>query len=267
MTAAKDLAGRMAVVSGAGSGIGFALAVEAAALGMKVLALDVDTARLEVLAETLASSGAEVRTAVTDVSDPDAVGAVAADAMAAWGPAALIGGNAGIEFAGRTWEMTPAQWRRLQGVNLDGVFHLVHAFLPAAIADGRPAHVLLTSSVGGLSSGAGQAAYIVSKHGVRVLGECLRADLAETGHPIGVSVLLPGPVRTSIFTDAVATGTSGDDLRASLAAMLDEHGSAPEEIARLAFDAVKSDRFWVHPHGELSAAFIATQHEELVSGL
>ncbi len=265
MTAAADLKDRLVVVSGAGSGIGAALAREAVARGMKVLALDVSAERLSALVESL--PGAEVRTAVVDVADSDVVAAAARSAIEVWGPAALICGNAGIEHAGRTWDMTPAQWRRLQGINVDGVFHLLHAFLPATIADGRPAHVLVTSSVGGLSSGAGQAAYIVSKHAVRVLAECLRADLAETGDPIGVSVLLPGPVRTSIFTDATATGDAGAGLRESLASMLDEHGSAPEEVASLALDAVEAGRFWVHPHPEFSAAFIDGQHQELVGGL
>lgn len=265
MTAAADLKDRLAVVSGAGSGIGAGLAREAVARGMKVLALDIAADRLATLADAL--PGDAVRTAVVDVADADAVAAAATDAVAAWGPAALICCNAGIEHAGRTWDMTPEQWRRLQGINLDGAFHLLHAFLPATIADGRPAHVLVTSSVGGLSSGAGQAAYIVSKYGVRVLAECLRADLAEAGHPIGVSVLLPGPVRTSIFTDATATGDAGAGLRDSLAAMLAEHGTEPVEVATLALDAVEADRFWVHPHPDLSAAFIDTAHQELLSGL
>ncbi len=265
MTAAADLKDRLAVVSGAGSGIGAALAREAVARGMKVLALDVSAPRLVALEASL--PGAELRTAVVDVASADAVAGAAAAAVAEWGPAALICGNAGIEHAGRTWDMTPAQWRRLQGINVDGVFHLLHAFLPAAIADGRPAHVLVTSSVGGLSSGSGQAAYIVSKHAVRVLAECLRADLLETGHPIGVSVLLPGPVRTSIFTDATATGDSGEGLRDSLASMLADHGSAPEDVASLALDAVEADRFWVHPHPDFSAAFIESQHAALTAGL
>lgn len=264
MTAAADLAGRLAVVSGAGGGIGAGLAREAVSRGMKVLALDVDTARLAALAGSLPHDA--VRTAVVDVADAEAV-AAASEATAAWGPAALICCNAGIEFAGRTWDMTPDQWRRLQGINVDGAFHLLHAFLPATIADGRPGHVLVTSSVGGLSSGAGQAAYIVSKYGVRVLAECLRADLVEAGHPIGVSVLLPGPVRTNIFTDAAATGTAGEDLRSSLAAMLAEHGTSPDEVAALALDAVERDQFWVHPHPDLSSAFIEAQHLELVGGL
>ncbi|WP_182481446.1 SDR family NAD(P)-dependent oxidoreductase [Nocardioides immobilis] len=153
MTAAADLAGRLTVVSGAGGGIGAGLAREAVSRGMKVLALDVDAARLAALAGSLPRDA--VRTAVVDVADAEAVAAAASEATAAWGPAALICCNAGIEFAGRTWDMTPDQWRRLQGINVDGAFHLLHAFLPATIADGRPGHVLVTSSVGGLSSGAG----------------------------------------------------------------------------------------------------------------
>lgn len=265
MTARADLAGRLAVVSGAGSGIGAALATEAVARGMKVLAMDVDTARLEALRDELGEDC--VLTVTTDVSDPAAVAAAAKEAVEAWGPAALVCCNAGIEFAGRTWDMEPAQWRRLQGVNVDGAFHLVQAFLPATIEDGRPAHVLLTSSVGGLAPGAGQAAYIVSKYAVRVLAQCLREDLAEAGHPIGVSVLLPGPVRTNIFTDATAAGDSGEGLRGALASMLDEHGTEPRDVAVLALDAVEADRFWVHPHPDFSAAFIDAQHTELSSGL
>lgn len=265
MTARTDLAGRLAVVSGAGSGIGAGLAAEAVARGMKVLALDVDADRLAALESSLGADN--VRGAVVDVSDPVAVARAAREAIDAWGPAALVCCNAGIEFAGRAWDMTPAQWRRLQGVNVDGAFHLVQAFLPSTIAEGRPAHVLMTSSVGGLAPGAGQAAYIVSKYAVRVLAQCLREDLAEAGHPIGVSVLLPGPVRTNIFADATAAGASGEGLRGSLASMLDEHGTDPREVAVLALDAVEGDRFWVHPHPDFSAAFIEAQHEELAGGL
>lgn len=268
-TTALDLRGRVAVISGAGSGIGEGLARHAAEhLGMLVVVTDVDEARADAVAAAITAAGGAAIARRVDVTDPADVKAMAGEVVGEHRAPALLVCNAGIEQTGRVWETDPAQWARVQDVNVNGAFALMRAFLPSMIEDGRRGHVLCTSSVGGISIGSDQAAYLVSKHAIRVLAQSLAADLEAASADIGVSVLLPGAVRTRIFEDAATTGTkASEEFRQALLTHLAEDGLTPAEVAALTFEALLAGRFWIHSHPEMSRQVLTGHTADLLGGL
>ncbi len=191
-----DLAGRMTVVTGGGSGLGRSLAIACARRGMRVLLADVDEDSLGATAALLARPDT-LRLRV-DVSRPDEVAGLAELAYREAPDVALLFNNAGVASGGWIWETTPEDWQWLIGVNLMGVVHGVQSFVPRMIRQGRPAHIVNTSSAAGLLSVPAGSAYCATKHGVVTLSECLHHELKMKGAPIGVSVLCPSFVQTGI---------------------------------------------------------------------
>jgi NAD(P)-dependent dehydrogenase (short-subunit alcohol dehydrogenase family) len=189
-----ELDGKVAVVTGAASGIGLALAERFAAEGMRVVMSDVDAARLE---QAAASIDGEVEHLRADVSRREDVEALAARATERFGAVHVLCNNAGVTRPGRGWEFTREQWEWVLGVNLWGVVHGVNAFVPAMIDRGEPAHVVNTASLSGLLAWPQLSLYATTKAAVVGFSESLALDLRAEGAPIGVSVLCPGPTRTS----------------------------------------------------------------------
>lgn len=197
MAGLEVLEGRVAVVTGAASGIGLATTEAFIAAGMRVLMTDRDEERLAEHAERLATGG-EVRSLVLDVTDPDAVERAADAAVEHFGKLHVAMNNAGIVAGGNSWEMPLPEWRRVVEVDLWGVIHGVHAFVPRIIASGEPGWVVNTASMAAVTTIAGIGPYTASKHGVLGLSDGLRAELREAGAPIGVSVVMPGMIRTGL---------------------------------------------------------------------
>jgi len=198
MAGLEALEGRAAVVTGAASGIGLAVTEAFLASGMRVLMTDRDEERLAEHAERLASAGGEVRSRVVDVTDPDAVERAADAAVDEFGKLHVAMNNAGIVVGGDSWELPLSEWRRVVEVDLWGVIHGVHAFVPRIIASGEPGWVVNTASMAAVSTIAGIGPYTASKHGVLGLSDGLRAELQAAGAPIGVSVVMPGMIRTGL---------------------------------------------------------------------
>ena len=197
MVGLEVLEGRVAVVTGAASGIGLATTEAFVAAGMRVVMTDRDEALLAEHAERLASRG-EVRSLVVDVTDPEAVERAADAAVEHFGKLHVAMNNAGIVAGGNSWEMPLPEWRRVVEVDLWGVIHGVHAFVPRIIASGEPGWVVNTASMAAVTTIAGIGPYTASKHGVLGLSDGLRAELREAGAPIGVSVVMPGMIRTGL---------------------------------------------------------------------
>src|SRR5262245_31371803 len=198
MAGLEALEGRAAVVTGAASGIGLAVTEAFLASRMRVLMTDRDEEQLAEHAERLASAGGEVRSRVVDVTDPDAVERAADAAIDEFGKLHIAMNNAGIVVGGNSWELPLSEWRRVVEVDLWGVIHGVHAFVPRILASGEPGWVVNTASMAAVSTIAGIGPYTASKHGVLGLSDGLRAELKEAGAPVGVSVVMPGMIRTGL---------------------------------------------------------------------
>jgi NAD(P)-dependent dehydrogenase (short-subunit alcohol dehydrogenase family) len=240
--------GRLAVVTGAGAGIGRALAHQMADLGLNVLAIDRDVRAAQETVDAL-SSGVSARAVGVDVADADQMAACAADAREEFGQAAVLFNNAGILRAGSVLSTTDDEWALAWNVNVMGVVNGIRAFVPDMIDAGLPAHVVNTASIGGLVNAPGVASYVATKHAVVGLTENLRDELAAegAGH-VGVSVLCPGGVSTQIWATANSAATPADELsRGVLDAMSQPRPeqATPEQIAQLAVNGVRDQQFWI----------------------
>jgi len=262
----QELAGRVAVVTGAASGIGKALAERFAAEGMHAVLVDVEAGPLAVVAEALRAAGTEVEAAALDVRDAAALEALAAKCEQRFGGAHVLCNNAGVASGGRTWEIDAEEWDWVLGVNLVGVVNGIRAFVPGMIARGEPGHVVNTASIAGLTCPPFMAPYNVTKHGVVALSETLRADLAAVQAPIGVSVLCPGWVRTRIHeSDRNKPGFDPTRVEADptlyplrdLVRSFIEDGMGPEDAADHVVAAIRAEQFWIRTHPEMEAGIAA----------
>jgi len=262
----QEFAGRVAVVTGAASGIGKALAERFAAEGMHLALADIEAEPLAAVTESLRAAGSAVEAMVLDVREGAALEALAAKCAERFGGVHVVCNNAGVASGGPTWEVTPEDWDWVLGVNLVGVINGVRAFVPGMIARGEPGHVVNTASVAGLTCPAFMAPYNVTKHGVVALSETLRADLTAVQAPIGVSVLCPGWVRTRIHeSDRNKPGydPNGTEENPAMTPLRDlvrdmiESGIGPDEAANHVFAAIRADRFWIRTHPDMESGVAA----------
>jgi NAD(P)-dependent dehydrogenase (short-subunit alcohol dehydrogenase family) len=194
----EHLEGRTAVVTGAASGIGLSVVEAFLTEGMRVVMADVDKDRLESHASRLADQGALVRAVVADVRDPDAVDRVGVVAIESFGHLHVAVNNAGIVNRGFSWELSLEDWHRVVDVNLWGVIHGIRSFVPRILASGAEGHVVNTASMAAVLALDRLGPYTVSKHGVLGLSDVLRAEFEKMGAPVGVSVVMPGLIRTGM---------------------------------------------------------------------
>jgi NAD(P)-dependent dehydrogenase (short-subunit alcohol dehydrogenase family) len=249
--------GQVAVVTGGASGIGFALARRFAREGLAVVLADIERGALDRAVAELRAEGVQAHGHTTDVRDPESMEALAHEVWKRDGRVDVLCNNAGVATFGRIADQTLSDWEWVLGVNFWGVLHGIRAFLPKLQAAGRPAHIVNTASLAGLANGPLFAPYFVSKHAVVSLSECLQLELVAESSPIGVSVLCPGFVRTSIMDSSRnrESGPSDDEQRARPgAAQLEQvmragitSGMDPGEVAEKVVAAVRDGRFWVLP--------------------
>jgi NAD(P)-dependent dehydrogenase (short-subunit alcohol dehydrogenase family) len=224
-------AGRVAVVTGGASGIGYALAAAAAGRGLHVVLSDVRADALDAAAARLRESGAAVTPVVADVSQPADIDRIARTAFAL-GSVQLVCSNAGIVVLGRAWELSAADWERVMGVNFMATVHLARVFVPRLIEAGLPAWLLVTGSMASVTARPGISPYVAAKHALLGLCESLNHELADAGADVGVTLLLPGKV---------ATGMSREDHPDAI---------TPDKVARVAFEAVAQCRPVAFTHAD-----------------
>ena len=255
--------GKVAVVTGAASGIGLGMTEALASRGMKVVMADVEEAALMREAERLTRANFEVDPQLADVSSYDSVERLASAAKARFGKVHVLCNNAGVSGAtgGGTpiWAQDEAEWDWVMGVNFRGVVNGLRAFVPGMIAHGEEGHVVNTSSILGLTTGAGSI-YGVSKHAVTRLTEGLYQDLKAANAKIGATVLCPGMIATNIITsarnrpDALKDAAAPDAARSQAVAAMDARfkslGMAPREVGEKVADAISNDQFYVLTHAE-----------------
>ena len=260
----KQFRDRTAVITGAASGIGLELARRAATEGMNLVLADIEFARLEAAATTLNLPAARLLLQKTDVSREDDIVALADAAFQRFGKVHLLCNNAGVGLTRVTWEHSTADWQWVLGVNLWSVIHGIQHFLPKMLAQGDEGHIVNTSSVAGLLSTPGMAAYNVSKHGVVTLSETLFGELAAAKASVGVSVLCPAWVPTGIHESSRNRPDRFGNAApaAGLSAAYEERmGQAVKsgrltaaDMASAVFDAVGEQRFYVIPHRKINNA-------------
>jgi NAD(P)-dependent dehydrogenase (short-subunit alcohol dehydrogenase family) len=194
----ERLQGRTAVVTGAASGIGLAIVEAFVMQGMRVFMADVAEEGLRTAAARLSDQGGDVRWMVADVGDQDAVERLARAVVDQFGELNVAVNNAGIVNRGNSWELPLAEWHRVIDVNLWGVIHGVRAFVPLILASGEEGHVVNTASMAAVLPVERLGPYTVAKHGVLGLSDVLRLELEAIEAPIGVSVVMPGLIRTGM---------------------------------------------------------------------
>jgi NAD(P)-dependent dehydrogenase (short-subunit alcohol dehydrogenase family) len=272
----KEFRGRIAVVTGAASGIGRALAERFAAEGMKVVLADIEEAALAKTEGELKAQGAAVLAVPTDVSKASQVDALARTTIDHFGAVHVLCNNAGVTgtFC-PSWERTLGDWEWVLGVNLWGVIHGIHTFLPLMLEQGSEGHVVNTASMAGLVSLPGASGYGITKHGIVALSEALHHELTLSGAHVKVSVACPGWVNTQLADSERSRpaelqpdpdpppqsplwGAIEQRIRELIVA-----GLAPARVAECVLDAIRNERFYVLTHPEWND-LIRTRMSEIV---
>jgi NAD(P)-dependent dehydrogenase (short-subunit alcohol dehydrogenase family) len=252
----KDLRGRTAAITGAGSGLGRAMALAFAREGMKVASADVDQAGLDETASLLGA--ASLLTMRVDVSREMDVQAFCERVEKPF----LVCNNAGVSPLGAVWESSVGDWQWILGVNLWGAIHGVRAFAPRLIAQNE-GHIVNTASVAGLISPPGSGAYNVTKHAVVALSESLHHDLRERNSAVGVSVLCPAYVPTGISSSernrpaGLSMGAKSEITKAKEANLKKAVAAGrltADDVANAVVKAVKDDRFYILTHPRIKGA-------------
>ncbi len=251
----EHLEGKVAVITGGGSGIGRGIASACADAGMRIVIADIEATAGERVANELRERGAEAIAVRTDVTDRAALDELADAAWGAFGEVHLLCNNAGVISVGEIASTTPGDWEWLFSVNLFGVVHGVQAFVPRMreqiAARGGEAHIVNTGSMSSISAtrAVNVGVYCATKHAVLGLSETLRNEVEDDG--IGVSILCPGGVATQLFA---ADRNLPDDLRGRVTPRVEERREVeridPREVGRIVLDAVRANRFWIITHPE-----------------
>jgi len=256
----KEFKGKVAVITGAASGIGRAIAERCVRAGVNVVLADVDEADLARAESELKAIGGVVLGVRTDVSKRSDVEALARRALDAFGQVHLLFNNAGVAAGGAPWEATWNDWEWVINVNLWGVVHGVKVFTPLMLEQNTECHIVNTASNAGLIAGAFSSPYSVTKHAVVALSENLYLTLQQRSSRINVSVLCPGVVQTNVAdaerhrpaelrNEQVALSEKMQAGRAAFKAVI-AAGMPPQQVADTVFDAIEREQFYILTHPE-----------------
>ncbi|MEH6550370.1 MAG: SDR family NAD(P)-dependent oxidoreductase [Pseudomonadales bacterium] len=261
----QNLAGKVAVVTGAGSGIGEGIAYAAAKAGMKVVIADLNLEAASQVQDALRAEGHEALAVQVDVSSLESVQQLADATLAHFGAVHLLCSNAGVWVGALMQKADIKDWKFLIDVNLYGVIHGVQVFLPLFIAQGE-GHIVNTASMGGLISGPPEGLYTTTKFAVVGLSEALLLEVVEQG--VGVSVLCPGLTKTNLVRNAdsvrpqeLKTGAEYDQPAPDV-----DIGISPMDVGERVMDAVREDGFYVITHDDYRD-IIKMRHDGILDAL
>ena len=271
----EDFAGKTAVVTGGGSGMGKAFALRWGAEGMNVVVGDIQVDALEATVAELSAAGVPVLGLRTDVSSLSDIEALADAAEARFGPIHLVNNNAGVEgyLDGPIWQATAKDWDWTLSVNLMSVIYGIRTFVPRMLAHGEPGHVVNTCSMTSVIAATNM--YGICKHAILALTEVLAADLAAAGASIGATGLCPGIIATNLFHGSrnrpaalteggSAMSSSGASLRERMHAVLSS-GMPPSQVADLLVSAVRANQLYLLTDHEWDSRVVA-RHEAILAG-
>jgi NAD(P)-dependent dehydrogenase (short-subunit alcohol dehydrogenase family) len=250
----KTVKDKRVLITGAASGIGRAMAIAAADRGAHLFLTDISDAGLEAVAERIRAAGGSVPYAeALDISDPQAVTAMADEIHAAHGSLDVVMNVAGIAVWGTVETLTHEQWRRTVDVNLMGPIYVVECFVPPMIAAGRGGHLVNVSSAAGLFGLPWHAPYSATKFGLRGLSEVLRFDLRR--HDIGVSLVCPGAVDTGLVNTLEIAGVdTSTPAMERLRAGFRRRAVKPEVAAARILEGVERNRYWIYTSRDIRVA-------------
>lgn len=275
----KDFAGKVAVVTGAASGMGLAFSHKFADEGMKVVLADIESEPLSMAEAGLKAKGADVLSVKTDVMREEAVNALADAAFERFGNVHIVCNNAGVAataatLRSRPWESPLSDWEWTFGVNFMGVLYGIRAFIPRMLENGEEGHIVNTASMAGLLTGANP--YNVSKHSVVCLTEGIYKEFKGMGAKLSASVLCPGLIRTAILdsernrqpeygpaTDLSAQRPELQVFSAGFEAAL-KAGYEPEYVADMVFEAIRDDKFYIFPAQEGVLGSVKARMEDIL---
>ena len=271
----KEFKDKVAVITGAASGIGRAVAERCAQEGMKIVLADVEGMALKQTEDEMKARGATLLAVTTDVSKAGDVEALAKKSLGRFGAVHLLCNNAGVGTFGTIWEYSLADWEWILGVNLWGLIHAIRFFVPAMLEQNSEGHIVNTASMGGLFSPPYNGIYAGSKHAVVAISEVLHTELAMNQSKIKVSVLCPAIVKTRMkdaernrppelsnppdhkitLPESMRTGRHGIKVE----------GETAEEMADQVFEAIRNEKFYILPHPDFREP-IRMRYENIMGG-
>jgi len=274
----KDFKGKVAVVTGAASGIGFALAERCAKEGMKVVLADINEDTLKKAEKEIKKTGATTLVVKCDVSKAGDVEALAKKTLDTFGVVHLLFNNAGVGTFNSVWESTLADWQWVLGVNLWGVIYGVHYFVPIMLKQGTECHIINTASTLGLITFPYNSPYVVTKYGVVALSELLYQEIALKTLDIGVSVLIPGFIRTKIMDAERNRPSKLKNKRGEKTNITAPHlqavekrfrqgveaGILPEKVADIVFNGIREKKLYIFAGNEMLIPTIKEHMENVL---
>jgi len=240
-----------AVITGAGSGIGEAMAKKVAAYGMNVVIAELDENSGNRVCEEIIKAGGNALFIQTDVSKAESVQNLADTAYNSFGSVELLVNNAGIGIMGTIWDISPENWQKGIGVNILGPIFGMQAFAPRMLKSEKTCYIANVASLAALTITANNAPYISSKHAVLSLSESLYVEMQNEANPVNVSVILPGVVKTDIIKNMTVSNDSYGDTRAMMGGVIEEKGMPVDEAADIFLEGIAAGEFWITSHPEV----------------
>lgn len=277
----KDFRDKVAVITGAASGIGFGLAERCAKEGMKVVLADVEEKALAKAEKDIRGLGTDILAVKTDVSKASDVEALIKKTIDKYGATHLLFNNAGVSGGATFLGATLRDFEWTLGVNLWGVIYGMHYFLPVMIKQDTDCHIVNTASVAGLTTGMDNSPYAVSKHGIVALTETVYRELERMHSKVRISVLCPGIINTNILDcernrPAELRNAPGHQTIDMSDPKVQEfmkafkqvfaNGMSPQKVADIVFDAIKGEKFYILPDAERFMSAVKTRMEDILQG-